>query len=157
MLQGFPAKGFFCPQALLYVLNSPAKSEGSPVLQYALCCPLHLEHLLSGTSILPWKTLSVRQMPGLPVNIFCFSPVEYELSLLWAEQCFLCPSLKQLSFSVLNHEDLSTFYIFPLDYKLLEDKERVRFCHSCSIFYVIDASCMIGSETHYNIRANGYT
>lgn len=44
-----------------------------------------------------------------------------------------------------------------LDCKFLESREIVRFCHSWDILYVIDTSCMIGYENHYNIEENGYT
>lgn len=69
---------------------------------------------------------------------------------------FVCFSLKQLSFSVLNHANLSICCISPLDCKLLEGREVVGFCHFCSTLYVIDTSYMVGSETHYNIEENGY-
>lgn len=39
---------------------------------------------------------------------------------------------------------------------LLEDREIVGFCHSCSILYVIDTSCLTGSKTPCNIEEGGY-
>lgn len=63
--------------------------------------------------------------------------------------------MSSLSFSVLNHEDLSTCDIFSLDSKLLEGKEGGGVCQFCSLLLGIDASCMIGSETRRNIEENG--
>ena len=92
-----------------------------------------------------------------PSQNFFFFPTEYELSLLWVEQCFLCPSLKQLFIFSFESWGFEHILYRPLSYMLLEGRKRVRFCHSCSILYVSDASCMTGSETHYNTGQSGYT
>lgn len=137
-------------QALLYMPHSSAKLKGPLYVSSMLYTVPSIQNAsFLGPQFSP-KSYSV-----LPVSIFLFSPTEYEL-LLWAQQCFFCFSLKQLSFSVLNHVNLSTCCISPLDCKLLEGREIVGFCHSCSMLYMIDTSCMVGSETHYNIQENGY-
>ena len=65
-------------------------------------------------------------MPVLPVNIFCVFFSLLDMSCLYFEQSsvFFVPLWNSYHFSVLNHEDLSPFYIVPLDYMLLEGRER---------------------------------
>lgn len=146
MLQGFPAKGVLSPGSPVHTTFPPAKSRGSQSssMPCTVPCP---EHLFSGASIYLHKTLCFLLRCHFCQWIFstgcCFFFSLLNMSSLYFgwSSVFFCPSLKQLFIFQFWIMRIWAYFISS-PYMLLEGRKRVRFCHSCSILYVADASCL---------------